>query len=305
MTKNGFRGSAALYKDKLYAQDSAGMLYCLDPLNGGLIWKTQAKLKPIGDTRLSVTAAGGKVFGGCPGLIQAFDADSGAPIWCAQELSSENSPAEHILDANNGRLIVSAQWSCLYAIDIEDGKICWKQVWDSSPGFPCPAWFRSSAPLLHDGLIYGSGNIGAFILNAGDGALILQKKLGCNTDSRSAPVMDNKTLYISTADSGVLALDPKTLNILRRFETGPAGIYTSPYTYGNIMTVESPLIIRGNLLIFAASDGNIYFYDKNTAVLKEKIQLGAPALTAPIIKDNSVTAADFYACVRKFKIKNI
>ena len=305
MTKNGFRGSAALYKDKLYAQDSAGMLYCLDPLNGGLIWKTQAKLKPIGDTRLSVTAAGGKVFGGCPGLIQAFDADSGAPIWCAQELSSENSPAEHILDANNGRLIVSAQWSCLYAIDIEDGKICWKQVWDSSPGFPCPAWFRSSAPLLHDGLIYGSGNIGAFILNASDGALILQKKLGCNTDSRSAPVMDNKTLYISTADSGVLALDPKTLNILRRFETGPAGIYTSPYTYGNIMTVESPLIIRGNLLIFAASDGNIYFYDKNTAALKEKIQLGAPALTAPIIKDNSVTAADFYACVRKFKIKNI
>ena len=71
------------------------------------------------------------------------------------------------------------------------------------------------------------------------------------------------------------------------------------------MTVESPLIIRGDFLIFAASDGNIYFYDKNTAVLKKKIQLGAPALTAPIIKDNSVTAADFYACVRKFTLKNI
>lgn len=305
MTENGFRGSAAIYENKLYAQDSAGMMYCLDPLNGELIWKTQTKLKPIGDSRMSVIAADGKVFGGCPGLIQAFDADSGAPIWCANELSSQNSPADLIFDEKNGRLIVSAHWKCLYAIDIKDGKTVWTQVWDSTPDLPCPVWFRSSAPLLHDGLLYGSGNIGAFILNAHDGTLVLQKKTGCNTDSHSAPIIDDGTLYISTADSGVLALDPKTLNILKRFKTDPAGICTAPYTYGNIMTVESPLAIRGELLIFAASDGNIYFYDKNTAVLKEKIQSGAPLLTAPIIKDNNVTIADFYACVRKFKIKNI
>ena len=65
------------------------------------------------------------------------------------------------------------------------------------------------------------------------------------------------------------------------------------------MTVESPLTIKSELLIFAASDGTIYFYDKNTAVLKEKIQLGAPALTAPIIKRYQRNSGGFLCMCQK------
>ena len=122
-------------------------------------------------------------------------------------------------------------------------------------------------------------------------------------DVSSRPVICNNVVYMATSDSGVLALDAKTLEILKVYPTSVSGLYTSPYQQGdNLMTVESPLQIHENQLIFGASDGAIYFYDKNTAKMQNKIQLGASILTEPIINKDSVIAADFYAAVRKYKI---
>lgn len=303
MTKNGFKADAALYNERVYAEDSSGTIYCLDAQSGKLIWQTAAEIKKIDDARLNIVVANEMVFGGCPGFIQAFDSKTGEHIWSSEQLACENSPARNIFDAQNNQLIVNAHWLCMYAIDVRCGLINWKQVWQGTSDFPCPAWFRSATPLLHNGLIYASGNTGAFILNSNSGQLILQKNLGYHMDVSSRPVICDNKVYMATSDSGVLALDAKTLEILKVYPTSFSGLYTSPYQQGdNLMTVESPLQIHGNQLIFGASDGAIYFYDKNTAKLQNKIQLGASILTEPIINKDSVIAADFYAAVRKYKI---
>ncbi len=301
-TENGFKGSGALYDGRYFAQDSAGVLYCIDPQNGELIWKFQTRQKKIGDTRMNIVAANGRVFGGCPEKIQAFDCLTGRPLWQCRDIRSENSPARQVYDFENDRLIVNAHWNCMYAVDATNGEVVWSQVWDSQPGFPCPVWFRTSSPLLHGGRIYSSGNTGVFVLDAASGALIVQRKTTCSMDSASVPIIDDGILYMGTGDSGVLALDPQTLEILFRFETGGAGLFTTPYNRKFKMTVESPLIIKDDQLIFSASDGCIYFYGKKDARLVKKIQLGAPCLTAPVIDGDTLTAADFYAAVTKHRI---
>ena len=301
-TKDGFKGNAALLGGRLYAQDSVGRLYCLCAQTGKLLWQTQTALKPIGDSRMGVVAAEGRVFAGCPGSIQAFDAKTGRLLWKGEELRGENSPAKPVYDQENRQLIVSAHWKCLYAIEIETGRTRWKTPAGNESGLTSPVWFRTATPLLYGGRIYSGGERNIFILNAADGAVVLQKKMEYCMDVSAQPVIDQGVLYMATADHGVLALDPETLDILRQFPVGISGLHTPPYLEQEIRTVESTLQISGDSLIFAASDGGVYFYHKNTAALQKKIQLGAPALTAPIIKNDSVIAADFYAAIRKYRI---
>ena len=52
---------------------------------------------------------------------------------------------------------------------------------------------------------------------------------------------------------------------------------------------------------FAASDGNLWIYDKNTAQVKRKIHLGAPSIASPIVTPDAIITVDFSGHVMKFK----
>lgn len=75
----------------------------------------------------------------------------------------------------------------------------------------------------------------------------------------------------------------------------------APHIRKGCQAVESQPIIQGDLLIFIASDGKVYFYNKNTAELIKTINLPGPALTAPIVKDGNLYAVDFFGNVCKYK----
>ena len=89
---------------------------------------------------------------------------------------------------------------------------------------------------------------------------------------------------------------------VRTFPCGNARLFTAPYFYGNIQTVETTPVIRGDRLIFASSDGCVYIYDKRTAFLMRKITVGAPLIASPVVGDGYLITADFDGCVKKFAL---
>ena len=121
-------------------------------------------------------------------------------------------------------------------------------------------------------------------------------------DTEGAPILDGDVLYYPTASRGVIAYDKNTLEKLRVFPTRNTRLYTAPYFFGEGQMVEGSPIISGEDLIFAASDGYLYFYDKNTAEKKREIFIGAPSLVTPILTDNAVITADFEGYVIKFNL---
>ena len=46
-------------------------------------------------------------------------------------------------------------------------------------------------------------------------------------------------MYLGTADRGVVAVDMESLELLWTFETGRSLIYTSPYSNGDVATVDN------------------------------------------------------------------
>ena len=88
--------------------------------------------------------------------------------------------------------------------------------------------------------------------------------------------------------------------MLRFYPAGPAAILTAPYIYGDAQTVEGSPVIDGDRLIFAASDGMLRIYEKETARLQRILSIGAPCITTPIVHGDYVYIADFDGNVAEF-----
>ena len=236
------------------------------------------------------------MFAGSSSQVYACDAATGEILWRAEYVGGESSPARYVYDEKDRLLIVSSQWNCLYALDITDGKTVWINRRPEGE-----LWYRTSTLLIRDGVIYTVSLDRALMLDAASGRLLREKKTGYRLDVAGAPVLDEGKLYYPTAECGVLALDAESLEIVRRFPTGKAALFTSPYLYGDLQTVESDLQIIEDQLTFAASDGTLRFYDKRTAELLRKINVGAPVIATPVLGKGWTIVGDFEGKITKYE----
>lgn len=295
---DGVKNDIAYCDGRIYAQDSFGRLYCLDAETGALVWQVQCEFYYKGDyTTQGVKILGDLVFAGSSGDVLAYHKDSGELVWkvIPEKIVSE-SPARLVYDEKRKQLISSMQWSWLAAIDLATGAVKWKNP-------TLPLWFRSGTPVIDGDVIYTCGSRSVVSVNAETGEIILDRNLGYTMDVCGSPVVDGDTLYYPTAEKGVLAIDKHTLEIKRHFACEKTRLYTSPYIYGDLQTVEGTPVLQGNHLIFAASDGTVRFYNKNTAMLDRLIRIGSPATVSPVLtEDGGMIIADFLGRVTKYKM---
>ncbi len=295
--ESGIKNRAVVEENRLYAQDCSGWLHCVNVQDGSLQWKTLTPLRTPVHTRTGVLTAEGYVFAGSSSQVYACDAKTGKILWRAEYVGGEGSPARYVYNEKDRLLIVSSQWNCLYALNIADGKTVWMNRRPEGE-----LWYRTSTPLVRDGVIYTASLDRVLILDAASGRLLREKRIGCRLDVAGAPVLDEGELYYPTAECGVLALDAGSLEIVRRFPTEKAALFTSPYLYGDLQTVESDPQIIGDKLFFAASDGTLRIYAKKTAELFRKIDVGAPVIATPAAGEGWVIAGDFVGNVTKYEI---
>ncbi len=208
----------------------------------------------------------------------------------------EGSPAKIVVDEKRERLIVSRHWKSLTCLDLNTGEVIWENL--DHPH----CWYRSSTPYLADDGIYFGGLYTVAKLCPKTGKTIVTKPAGGRMDVAGPTAFDGKTFFFPTGDKGVVGVDGETLEVTKLFPAGTSRLFSSPYLYGNVATLESSPVIIGDQLIFAAGDGYIYFYDKNTAALIKKISVGQPVTVSPIIREDKIIVADFCGKVCAFRL---
>lgn len=289
------KGKASACDGRLYAQDENGKLYCIDEKSARVLWSVTNTPEFL-FTRSGTVIADDKVIVGNPGHLYAYDRITGEPVWEARTASHENGPAAYIYNAAEKQLLVSGQWYGLLALSTDTGEL----VWESKDGFL--GHFCTSTPYLEENRLYKRGNVEIGILCAKTGETLRKAKLCTSTDVSGSCAADERLLYVPTATHGVFGINKETLAHELTFPAGSARLFTVPYYYGSIQTVETTPHIRGDKLLFAASDGYIHIYNKNNALSLRKIHVGAPMLATPIYGDGYIITADFCGNVKRFEL---
>lgn len=293
-TVYGIKGNICIDDGKIYAQDTGGFTYCVDK-DGRELFRIEIPALRHRYTRLSPCVAGDILVTGYLNKLCAFHKITGEKIWERTYRDEPNTPANIVYDEQYKRFIIPSNWYAMHALEENTGETVWEQKHRT-------AWFRSSTPLIIENSIFtaGGGGFGEFDLKTGD--IITDTPNRLKVDCSGAPVYDGELLYYPTASHGVVAVKKETLEPIRFYECDFAKVFTSPYVFGKVRMVEGTPIISGNILVFTANDGYLYAYEKNTAKLLCKKNIGGPSLVSPIVCGTKVITADIYGNIKCFEI---
>ena len=97
-----------------------------------------------------------------------------------------------------------------------------------------------------------------------------------------------------------VALDAETLEEKWHFHTGPALLYTAPYTRPFCRTVETSPLVAGDKVYAAASDGILYEIDLKSGLQTWSYDIGAPLFSTPAISGNMLVLADYGGSIYAF-----
>lgn len=293
-TRNSVKSDIRTAGDTIIAQDIQGNVYCLD-LQGREIWTVSLNLLGPNNTSNSIAIKENRIYCGGQQDIYCLNTTDGSCIWNRKLAGGNTSPAGFMLHEN--KLFIGSQWNKLYALDAASGEILWTNNDDQLHNF-------IMTPAASDGFLFtGSGNR-LYKIHAASGRTVKYKEIpGYTFQSATTPYAENGILYLGTADRGVVAVDMESLELLWTFETGRSLIYTSPYSNGDVATIDSAIVpVAEECLCFGASDGWLYLIDKKGSLLR-KFDVGSPINQAPIAESGFIIAADFSGNITRYDIR--
>ncbi|MDE7336567.1 MAG: PQQ-binding-like beta-propeller repeat protein, partial [Clostridia bacterium] len=268
-TKNSIRNSFAISNGKLVAQDIEGRVYCLDAQTGEEIWVKETKLMAAANTGQNVLIEENRVYCGGAQKSVCLSLTDGSLIWEKTNDQACSSPCRMFIDGD--KLIVGANWDELIAYNKYNGKRVWANKKDGLR-------YLTATPVIYDGKMYVAATSILFEVDKETGKIIRSRDTGINLDTATSPYIVDSIGYYATAKDGVVAFDMQTFEKVYQCKSGKALVFTSPYTSGDVSTVESGVIPYGDNLIFGASDGYIYMTDKKLQILA-KYNVSSPVLS--------------------------
>lgn len=298
-TRNSIRNSFAISNNRLYAQDVEGRVYCLDADSGAEIWTYETGIREAANTGLNVlydeSGIDGRIYCGGPQRTYCLSAADGSVIWDADNARANCSPTRMVIVDN--RLFVGSHWDELICYDKNTGKRLWANDRDGLR-------YRTTTPIvLSDGRMIVAAETKLFELDYGTGKIVRMRDVGINLDTASAPYVADGVGYFSTAKDGVVAFRLSDFEQLHAFRTGNSMIYTSPYTSGEIATVEGTIVPYGDDMVFGASDGWLYRLERRELHRIEKFYVGAPVLSSLCVQGDDVVAIDFSGRVTRVSMR--
>ena len=291
-TKNSVRNSMFLTEDgKLLAQDITGLVYCLDADSGELVWSTDTRLSAVRNTGLNMIAEGDKVYCGGAQKSVCLNLSDGSLVWESGNDRANSSPTRMVVCGD--LLLVGSHWDELIAYDKGSGKRMWSNDGDGIR-------YRTSTPFIYEGGIYVTTSASILELDPKSGKVVRSAALeGLNFDTAAIPCVSGDTVYLSTAESGVAAVNLKSLELEWNFtDVGGALVSSTPYTKPGCKQVQSGIVELNGCLYFGGMDGAVYKLDKQGGLIA-KAEIGSPILAAPAVYGDSVIVIDFSGNVTK------
>ena len=294
-TDNSVKNTLVYGDGLVLACDAAMQLYALDADSGEPRWTKQLNPYVLPENLHGLAIADGVVYAGQGGYFTALNAKDGSVIW-KNEAWGGGEGTQSTTTVGEGVALVSAHWNGLFAHDIKDGKLLWKKQ-DSK------IRFRDGSPTIYDGLVYLASRDELFLINPLSGDILKSAvQPGITFEGACAPVVTPKTVYVATADNGVVAFDRLTFKPVWTYATRPALFYSVPYYQDFQNSVETSPVLVGNTLVFGASDGWLYGVDAETGRFLWKRNLGAPIFSSPAVSGDALYVADFSGNIYCFKI---
>lgn len=286
-TKNSIKNNLIYQNDKIYTQDTEGLVYCLNASDGSEIWTAQVDLQRSLGTSSGLCMDEKTVYAGSASDVAAFNAETGDKLWDYHRNRGENSPAEFVLAGD--KLILSSHWDAIFALDKNTGNLLWENMDEDIR-------FRSSTPVAIDtNRLLVADDDAVAIVNLENGEITKTNFENYNFGSSGQPVIDGNIAYLPTATKGIVAFNLDTQQIVWEMQPGTALAFTACYTNEkNALTVEGTPVLSGDQLIFAASDGYLYHINKADGTVLSKTNIGAPVFGKVALNaDGSVIVGDF------------
>jgi len=210
-----------------YVSNSREQVFGLDLRTGAWRWQYEQPLQPgftvsgYAGLTYQPSSDGGRLYTGFGnGKVVALDAGSGEALWLASVAPPEGGDfadcdSTPLLDEAGGRVYVAGQQTGVYALDIEDGS----QLWSFG--------VRAAGDLewvAGNDLVGSSSLEGVFSLDR-NGQLLWRTQV--DPGVLSSPLVIDDTVYVAHNESGLLALDRATGELLARLDPG-SGISTAP-----------------------------------------------------------------------------
>jgi outer membrane protein assembly factor BamB len=211
--------SPLLLNQRLYFGNIDGDFFCVQPVNGNVVWKYQIPENKLHDGFRSSPAGKGSIIvvGGENGIVYGFDAEKGTVRWTFKtgaDLFGTPSIADSLLFIGNSA-------GTMFALELQSGRMRWR--------------FDTGSPIYGNAAVADStvffGNLaGALLaLHATSGAELWRNTLG--SPINSGPAVAGGYLYIGTLKKFLFAVRVKDGSIAwshelnGRVKTSPAAVY--------------------------------------------------------------------------------
>lgn len=281
-TKNSVKSDICVMGGKVITQDTEGNVYCLD-LTGNQIWTVRTELRGPNNSSSSIAVNETHVYCGGQQQVYCLKLSDGSKVWQRSLSGGNTSPSAFVLHEN--MLFVGAHWDKLYALDASTGETLWANNSHKLSYF-------IMTPAVYKGYLFAASWSRIYKIHIESGNTAAYREIeGYTFHAATRPYVEDGIMYLGTTDRGVVAVDTESLEILWTFRTGKNLVYTSPYSSGDIATVDSPIVPVGDHLCFGASDGALYIIGKNGKEIAH-YTVGSPINQAPVITGESVITAD-------------
>ena len=258
-TDGKVRRAPVVAEGVVHIANSRDQVYGLDLRTGAWRWQYEQPLQTgftvSGYAGLAYQASGdgarpGVIYTGFGnGKVAALDAGSGEALWLASVAPPQGGDfsdcdSTPLLDEARGRLYVAGQQTGVSALSLEDGSALWS--FD----------VRAAGDLVWAGgtdLVGASSLEGVFALDR-DGHLLWRTQVDPGVLSR--PLVVGDTVYVSHTESGLLALDRETGELLARIDPG-SGVSSTPVfdaVLGRVYATSNRGVLYALELIDAAAD---------------------------------------------------
>lgn len=291
-TTNNVVNDMQLKDGNLYAQDSEGFVYSINASSGTQNWKVDLQLKRLRDTRAALIIEDNRLYCGNGKMVYCLDANNGNKIWFKNLKNGENSPIRFSIEGN--ALVVGAHWNTMFALNKKTGK----KIWTADK----KNIYTVVTPYFYDNKMLSAEGSRIYELNMKNGKVVREKSFdGYSFNVASKPYVENGIAYFATTSKGIVAINLSNLEIVWNFETSFNLISTSPYSSGNIKTVEASILSKNDKLYFGGLDGVVYCVDKQGNLI-QKFETGSPILSAVALDGEFVYAIDFSGRLTKIKM---
>lgn len=246
--------------------------------------KVKWKFKTDGPVRAGAAIAGNRLYlGSTDGFLYCLSKDNGELIWKYETQGALTGPPT----VSGTSVFVAGRDHYLYHLDAGTGVLKWKYEMQSDLPDHHAGWdYFMPAPVLYkDKVIIGSGDGNVYALNTGNG--VLQWKFRTAGRIRTTALVNGDIVYQPSNDGYVYVLDAANGNELWKFETKGATYRPEDFPFDRSSIFAKPLI-KGNMLLLACRDGNVYGVDITTHEEQWNFTYGTTWAMSSTLSENTV-----------------